>query len=257
MLDIIFNQTFLNNKYSNCYYNIINNALQENRKKISKKDRSFIYYEKHHIIPKSIKPEFKNLITNTWNKVLLTPKEHFICHLLLTKMTTGKDKNKMVYALWGMQNQSNKYQQRFRSNLYSEYKIKMQESLSSHRKGKTFVDLYGEERAAELKKMFKERKTRGPCSELEKQMIGKRFSNSWKTKTEPRGFQIKQTEKKQCPKCSLIVDLGNYSRHHGDNCSRIHKNCPACDTVFTTTRSENKKYCCKECSSKTGIKMHL
>ena len=38
------------------------------------------------------------------NIVRLTAREHFICHRLLTKMTTGKHKNKMSYAMWRLTN---------------------------------------------------------------------------------------------------------------------------------------------------------
>jgi hypothetical protein len=51
-----------------------------------------VYVESHHIIPKSI---LKNNDT-----VFLTAREHFICHLLLARMLEGKDKNKMIHALW-------------------------------------------------------------------------------------------------------------------------------------------------------------
>jgi hypothetical protein len=33
------------------------------------------------------------------NKVELTPREHFVCHLLLVKMLSGANKNKMIYAI--------------------------------------------------------------------------------------------------------------------------------------------------------------
>ena len=67
--------------------NIINKAKGENR---SKKEN---YYEKHHILPKSIYPLWANRKSNT---VLLTAREHFFCHQLLTKIYPGK---KMNYAL--------------------------------------------------------------------------------------------------------------------------------------------------------------
>jgi hypothetical protein len=219
MLNSYFNQTFLSNKYAKCYYNIINKSLQANRKKLSKNNKDYVYYESHHIIPKSIKPEFKDLKLNSWNKVLLTPKEHFICHLLLTKMLTGTDKNKMVYALWTMTNQSNKHQHRFHSNLYSTYKIKMQESLSSDRKGKSLIDLYGEEKANEIKANMKSRKTRGPSSPEQflarsTQMKERHKTNPWKRFMQTNG----QLPKKECPYCAKIMDVGNYGRYHGDKC---------------------------------------
>jgi hypothetical protein len=52
-----------------------------------------IYTEVHHILPKSIFPEFKK---DQENLVKLTAREHFICHWLLTKFI---DDQKIVYAL--------------------------------------------------------------------------------------------------------------------------------------------------------------
>jgi hypothetical protein len=222
MLHNHFILTFLSNKYSKCYYNIVTKALQANRKKLPKNNKNFVYYESHHIIPKSVKTEFKDLRLNPWNKVLLTPKEHFICHLLLTKMLSGSDKNKMVYALWGMTNQASKYQgKRFKSNMYATYKVKMQESLSSDRKGKSFIDLYGEERAAEIKANMLTRKTRGPNSEEEilaasQRMKDRHQTNPWKRFTQLGGVLAKKT----CPHCQREFDPGNFARYHGDKCSR-------------------------------------
>lgn len=82
-------QMYLQNKYTKWYYNIIANAsLQVN-------DNN--YREKHHIIPKSLggNNEDSNLIK-------LTPKEHYICHLLLTKMIEGPNRHKMWYAHYMM-----------------------------------------------------------------------------------------------------------------------------------------------------------
>ncbi len=219
MLNIYFNITFLKNKYSNWYYNIIDKALQENRKKLSKIHNKYVYYESHHIIPKSINPLFSDLKINPWNKVLLTPKEHFVCHLLLTKMLTGKAKNKMAYALWAMVNLSSKYQSRFHSNLYSIYKIKMQESLSSDRKNKTLIDLYGEERAITIRKNMLTRRRRGPNSTEEKSLSSQRMKDCHKTNPWKRFMQTNgQLPRKECPHCKKIMDVGNYGRYHGDKC---------------------------------------
>jgi hypothetical protein len=83
-------EEFLENKYTKWYIGIVSKAIDEKRKK--SKDN---YYEMHHIIPKC-KPfcggnELENL-------VLLTAKEHFLCHLLLTKMCDGIKKYKMIWA---------------------------------------------------------------------------------------------------------------------------------------------------------------
>jgi len=88
---------YLHNKYSSIYYKIVNNA----RERILD---SSSYTEKHHIIPKSLGG------TNSKdNIVVLTAKEHFICHRLLTKMVEGEAKRKMVYAAYMMLRGKNRY----------------------------------------------------------------------------------------------------------------------------------------------------
>jgi len=77
--------SFLDNKYSRWYFSIIERA------KIRTLEG---YVERHHIIPSSLGGE-----NGTTNKVKLTAREHFICHLLLVKMLpTGKARNKLVWA---------------------------------------------------------------------------------------------------------------------------------------------------------------
>ena len=57
------------------------------------------YYENHHILPKSL-----GGVNNSYNMVLLTPREHFICHWLLVKIYPEgtKERKKMLYAFWSM-----------------------------------------------------------------------------------------------------------------------------------------------------------
>lgn len=55
------------------------------------------YVEKHHIVPRSMGGN-----NDSTNIVKLTPREHFVCHRLLVRMTHGRDKHKMAHALWMM-----------------------------------------------------------------------------------------------------------------------------------------------------------
>lgn len=73
------------------------NQLIETRKSLIRFKGDGNYYERHHIKPKSLggNNEKDNLI-------LLTAKEHFVAHLLLTKMFEGKAKISMYYAFWKM-----------------------------------------------------------------------------------------------------------------------------------------------------------
>jgi hypothetical protein len=80
----------IQNKYYQWYQNLI----------IKAKNRvldNTIYQEKHHIIPKSFGGN--DLPSNL---VSLTLREHYIAHLLLSKMYVGEAKRKMTYALWRM-----------------------------------------------------------------------------------------------------------------------------------------------------------
>ncbi len=55
------------------------------------------YSENHHIIPKCL-----GGLNNKENMVLFTAREHYIAHLLLTKMYEGDAKKKMHYAFYSM-----------------------------------------------------------------------------------------------------------------------------------------------------------
>jgi hypothetical protein len=99
---MIFNQS----KYTIWYYNIISRAKS---RILSKK----VYTENHHIIPRSLGGnDDKN------NLAKLTGREHFICHILLTKMTSGKDRSKMVRAVIMMKSHNKKQIRYFNSRLY-------------------------------------------------------------------------------------------------------------------------------------------
>ena len=101
--------------YEKIYYQIINKAIFEENFGIRYKNNK-IYYEKHHIIPKSLGGS-----NNKKNLALLTPKEHFICHLLLVKKFNKNtvEYNKMMFAFWNMQrNPTKKYTRYINSKIY-------------------------------------------------------------------------------------------------------------------------------------------
>lgn len=75
---------FIKNKYHKLYFLLVNRA----------KTRSISgYTEKHHIIPKCM-----GGTNDLHNLAVLTAREHYICHVLLTKMTEGDIKRKMIFA---------------------------------------------------------------------------------------------------------------------------------------------------------------
>jgi hypothetical protein len=90
---------FLQNKYTKWYFNIIAAA------KLRKLSNG--YFEKHHIIPKSLGGSNRKD-----NLVKLTAREHFICHRLLVKMVEGTARHKMSSAVHRMIVQHGNNQQR-------------------------------------------------------------------------------------------------------------------------------------------------
>lgn len=166
------------------------------------------YYETHHIIPDCF---FKNrsrsgspgsLDGNSDdenNLVILTPKEHYIAHRLLTKFITGPELHKMIYAM-DIMAKSNKDKPRYDvpSRVYERNLILVSQSKKGKKlgpqrkkrapptpesnelrrqklKGKPRLDLQGKPPHNKGKSMSEEQKQklrgpRGPMSEEHKEL---------------------------------------------------------------------------------------
>ena len=77
------------------YDQIIHSAKSKNRSKLKKNHKDYIYYENHHILPKCLDGN-----SDEDNLVLLTAREHYVCHKLLTYIYKGN--RKIVNAFWRM-----------------------------------------------------------------------------------------------------------------------------------------------------------
>lgn len=152
----------IDNKYKKWYNNIVDHAKNRNLEG---------YTENHHIVPKSL-----GGTDDATNLIRLTAREHFICHLLLTKFTTGYDKKLMNFALGKFIQNSPLQQRTFNSWEYS----KIRESISNARTGHK----HSEETRKKMSEKAKGRtpwnkgKSIGPCSEERKMLL----SNYWKGK---------------------------------------------------------------------------
>lgn len=108
---------FLDNKYTNIYYQIISRAQARLYKK-SKSDG----YQRHHIIPKSI-----GGTDDTDNLVMLTYKEHRVCHCLLIKMQLTKSAEIKMRHAYGFFNKNSQFNgpryKRGKDNIFSSPKI--------------------------------------------------------------------------------------------------------------------------------------
>lgn len=148
----------LNNEYSEEYYYLINFVKLQNRKK--NKDE---YFELHHIIPTSL-----GGLNTKENTVLLTPDEHFHCHVLLTHMTESKENIKMNYALLCLRRKIKSEYRDVNFDEYTEYanaKIIARENTSNRLKGKP--------RSAETIEKMKKNKSAEHCDNISKGLKGR------------------------------------------------------------------------------------
>lgn len=198
---------YLHNKYTNWYKSIINRAKY--------RTTTAGYTETHHIIPKSlggtdIKP----------NLVRLTAKEHFICHLLLTKMVEGESKKKMTFALWIMCNNQNKYQQRYRvtSSSYQRIREEFAIAISEKSKGvkknyKSFLGRKHSQKTKDLQSKLKQGKLNPNYGKPLSQDAKHRISMAQKGISKP---------KFTCTKCGKVVGgFSNLLRWHNDQCRSV------------------------------------
>ena len=100
---------YLNNKYTQWYYNIIQLAVNTQKNG---------YTERHHIIPKCLGGD-----NSKSNIVRVTAREHYICHWLLTKMTTGSSYYKLEKALACFNRQSEGQVRTMSSGMYQRAKL--------------------------------------------------------------------------------------------------------------------------------------
>ena len=106
---------FLDNRYTQIYYSIINRAKEQNRVKLD-------IHQTHHIIPKSI-----GGTDNASNLVNLTYKEHRVCHCLLIKMQTNTNNEIKMRHAYGIFNKHSTFNgpryKRGKDNVFSSDRI--------------------------------------------------------------------------------------------------------------------------------------
>ena len=219
----------IDNKYKKWYDSIVNHARNRTIEG---------YAERHHIVPRSL-----GGTNDATNLVKLTAREHFICHLLLTKFTTGYDKKLMNFAL-GKFIQNSPLQQRiFNSWEYS----KIRESISEARTGHK----HSEETRKKMSEKAKGRtpwnkgKSVEPCTEERKMLL----SDYWKGK--PKS----DMHSKNISKGKLGHTAGMTGKQHSDDTKkkmsesmkgskgsqqRIEQ-CPHC--VDTNVSARHIKFC--------------
>lgn len=123
---------FIQNKYTNWYESIIRTAKNRGKPQT--------YSERHHIVPKSLGGSAAKS-----NLVFLTGREHYICHLLLTKMVEGSARKKMLYAFMLMsthginKNGESRQFKKLNSRLFQTLRRDFSAAVSEDRRGKPVI----------------------------------------------------------------------------------------------------------------------
>lgn len=184
------------------YDNIILNAKNCNRTREDK-----IYYENHHIIPKCLEG-----VDEEFNRVLLTSKEHFLCHKLLTYIYP---QNRKIACAFHYMAFNGKHLVSLREYEYAIKLVKSipvsEDTIKKHKesipvlKGKTYEEVFGEERAKEIK--------------IKKSNSGKNVVLT-KERNKNVSSGLKSKPEICCPYCNKIMNNSNgaFTKYHGINC---------------------------------------
>jgi hypothetical protein len=130
------------------YYKIHNNLISRAKQRTLSEG---IYIERHHIIPRCMDGD-----DNPENIAILTPEEHFLAHQLLVKMYPGH--RGLIYGLFTMTFQGPTHQRNNNKRygwvrrLFSKTRSEEQKGQPSNKKGRIYEEMYGPEKADELKK---------------------------------------------------------------------------------------------------------
>lgn len=176
--------------------------------------------EKHHIVPKSIIPND--------NLVSLTPRQHYIAHLLLIKCVDLKYRKKMLYAITAMKMRTAKGI-KFNSRIFEKLKIEANVNRSLSMKGRTHsqeardkikakraVQVISEETKLKMSKARTGRKNSADAIEKTRQAhIGSKRSEETKQKLRESRKSYPRLTCEHCGKTAVTV---NYNRWHGNNC---------------------------------------
>lgn len=219
------------------YNSIVETAKTKNRVKLKKNQKGYVYYEKHHIIPKCM-----NGSDDEINLVLLTAKEHYLCHKLLTYIYSNY---KIALAFFRMTfDKQGKHKISSRDYQYAKEILSSQMSgkkLSPEHREKIGKSIKGKMKGIPKSEQAKKNMSKSRIKFLSENtnpligrkrpefgknqigeknpMFGKHLSESAKETLrkfwtgKPRIF-----EQITCDHCHKIVNPGNYKRWHGDNC---------------------------------------
>jgi hypothetical protein len=164
--------------YLKIYESIIQKAKFENRIKLKKHQHGYVYYEKHHIIPKCM-----NGTNNINNLVLLTAREHYVCHKLLIYIYPNN--RGLILAIKRFIHSKKLQLYKISSRDYETMKKSLKDNPpKSHYQ--SWLEKFGKEEADKRHKEEKEK--------IKKTMTGVKYSEERRKKSAKGHVGIKQSE---------------------------------------------------------------
>jgi hypothetical protein len=149
--------------YLKIYNSIITNSKNKEIERIYKRKNKIEYYENHHIIPESSGGD-----NSIENMVLLTAKEHFLCHWLLYKINPS---NANAFAWWMMSNNDgNKFHEGRNKQTSIKYEIARKafsEHITKINKGRKHTEIAKQN----MTEAWKKRPPSQPLSEEHKRKL--------------------------------------------------------------------------------------
>jgi hypothetical protein len=188
------------------YNLIIQKAKSENRIKYNG-----AYYENHHIIPRCVSD-----INSKENLALLTAKEHYICHELLTYIYP-KNRN-LAVALMRMSGYKTKY--KVSSRDYARAKENLSNTSISE-ETRTKLSLAGKKRnhSDESKNKIRESKLGNKNPIYGRSSPNRGRLQPCKEETKNKLSDVaKKIAKIKCEYCYKLSSPGNYAKWHGEKC---------------------------------------
>lgn len=237
--------------YTILYQKIISKAVSQKR---NRKDGN--YYEKHHIIPRCI-----GGTNNSDNLVLLTPKEHFICHKILCEIYPNNIK--IFYGYFSMAMMKKDIHKKFFNISSREYDYLRKEHIKNikgsgnpmYGKEGYFKNKFGKDHPA-FGRYFDHRGEKNPMYGKKGKLCphyGKKMPPSFS-----ETIRIKNLERPviTCPFCKKSSkNIGTMNMWHFDNCKENPNNtinyikCPHCNFI-TRSISNIKRYHLDNCKFK-------
>lgn len=206
--------------YQKVYNQIISQSQLELRVR-----GNVIYYERHHIVPKCLGGSDVDD-----NQVLLTAREHFLCHWLLHRLNPSNAK--LTHAFHMMCFTNGRFQHRYvpSSRAMEEAKEAHAKHLSNSMKGEK-NHMYGKKRpdTSERNSLLKKGvpsplkgTTRPHFSGELHPNFGKQYTLESRAKMSASKKGVAQP-KRECPHCGLVGGNSNLKRYHFGNCKLVRR----------------------------------